>query len=112
MSRRAKNGNGKPAKPSRQTTRPRGDAAGNDGLLINYWKACELARDGQYLKARAIYARLERTAKADKRLHILIQNDLAVLAAMEGNLHEACDAWRATIDQDRECLPARLEMIV
>ena len=109
MSRRAKNANGKAAKPARRVTRPRVDAGGRDGLPANYWKACELVRDGQYGKARNLYGRLERVSgKANARLRVLVQNDLAVLAAMEGNFDDACERLRAAIEKNCECLPARV----
>ena len=44
------------------------------------------------------------------RLRILIQNDLAVLAALEGKFDEACQGWRAAIESKGECLPARLNL--
>jgi hypothetical protein len=73
-------------------SRRRADADRANGLPTDYWKACELARDGHYKEARAAYVRLERSAaKGNARLCVLIQNDLAVLAAMEGggNMHTA-----------------------
>ncbi len=43
-------------------------------------------------------------------LRVLVQNDLAVLAAMEGRFDEACQGWRAAIESGRDCLPARLNL--
>jgi len=40
----------------------------------------------------------------------LIENDLAVLAAMEGKFHDACQGWRAALDSNNGCLPARLNL--
>ena len=63
-------------------------------------------RDGQYAKARALYARLERSAgkTSSATSTLLIQNDLAVLAAMEGKLDEACQGLRTAVESDGECL--------
>ncbi len=41
---------------------------------------------------------------------VLIQNDLAVLRAMEGNFDEAREAWRAVLEVEGACLPARLNL--
>jgi hypothetical protein len=113
MSRRAKNTEqtGKNTKLDGRVCRRPKDASGADGLPANYWKACELARDGQYKKARGMYARLERSAaKADALVRTLVQYDLAAIAAMEGQLGEACQAWRAVLDGNTECLTARLNL--
>ena len=113
MSRRGKNKrkSGKNTKPDGRPPRRRKDAIGTDGLPADYWKACELVRDGQYEQAGAAYAMLERAAsKGDSRLRVLIQNDLAVLAAVYGKYDEACQGWRAGIESNNECLPARLNL--
>ncbi len=113
MSRRAKN-NQQTEKAPRRTAPPtkhQRSAAGKGGLPANYWNACELVKDGQYAKARALYARLERSAgRPGSRLRVLIQNDLAVIAAMEGKFDEACQGWRAAVEGGSECLPARLNL--
>jgi len=58
-----------------------------------------------------VYARLERrTGKANSRLCTLIRNDLAVLDAVGGKFDEACEVWRAAIEGDGACLPARLNL--
>ena len=49
-------------------------------------------------------------SKGDSRLRVLIQNDLAVLAAVYGKYDEACQGWRAGIESNNECLPARLNL--
>ena len=108
----------KNAQPGRESTkstarasRRRGETASNGGLPADYWNACEFARNRQYRKARAAYTRLlQPAAKANSRLRVLIQNDLAVLAAMEGKLDEACQGWRAAIESNSECLQARLNL--
>jgi hypothetical protein len=113
MSKRAKNRQQarKSTNPAGRVTR-RGDVAdGKDGLPADYWNACEFVRDGQYDKARTSYTRLQRSAaKANARLRVLIENDLAVLAALEGKLDEACQGWRSAIESNGECLPARLNL--
>ena len=37
-----------------------------------------------------------------------VQNDLAVLDAMQGKFEEACEQWRGVVEADEACLPARL----
>src|ERR1017187_4420703 len=113
MSRRAKNTQQarKSTKSAGRVSQRRSDAVGKDGLPADYWNACEFVQDGRYDKARKTYARLQRSAaKADSRLCLLIQNDLAVLAAMEGKFDEACQGWRGAIESNGECLPARLNL--
>ena len=80
------------------------------GLPAGYWKACELAREGRYEDARAAYLRRARgIAKGtNPRLRALVQNDLAVLDAMQGKFEEACEQWRGVVEADETCLPARL----
>jgi hypothetical protein len=79
-------------------TAKRANAADSkNGLPSSYWKACEVARVGQYKQARAAYTKLERSVSkvnSDARLRALIQNDLAVIAAMQGQLSEASEKWR------------------
>ena len=88
-----------------------GEAVGaRNGLPAGYWKACELARDGQYEDARAAYLRLARgfSKNTNPRLRAFVQNDLAVLDAMQGKFEEACEQWRGVVEADETCLPARL----
>ena len=86
-----------------------GAAAARNGLPAGYRKACEL-REGRYADARAAYLRLARgfAGGTNPQLRALVQNDLAVLDAMEGNLEEACEQWRGVVEADEACLPARL----
>ena len=44
----------------------------------------------------------------DARLRALVQNDLAVMAAMEGRFDEARTGWQTALEIDRDCLLARL----
>jgi hypothetical protein len=95
-------------------TAKRANAADSkNGLPSSYWKACEVARVGQYKQARAAYTKLERSVSkvnSDARLRALIQNDLAVIAAMQGQLSEASEKWRAVLEVGALCLPARLNL--
>jgi hypothetical protein len=87
-----------------------GGADARNGLPAGYWKACELAREGRYEDARVAYLRLARvfSRSTNPRLRAFVQNDLAVLDAMEGKLEEACEQWRGVVEADEACLPARL----
>ncbi len=87
-----------------------GGAGARDGLPARYWKACEFVREGKYEDARAAYLRLARgfARGTNPRLRALVQNDLAVLDAMQGKLEEACEQWRGVVEADETCLPARL----
>ena len=72
-------------------------ADSKNGLPGDYWKACELARVGRYKQARAAYTALEQTASGancNARLRALIQNDLAAINAMDGQLREVSEKWR------------------
>jgi hypothetical protein len=88
----------------------RGVAFARDGLPDSYWRACDLAREGRYDQARDAYLGLTRgfDSSTNSRLRALVQNDLAVLDALEGKLVESCDTWQAVVDADQGCLPARL----
>jgi glycosyltransferase involved in cell wall biosynthesis len=107
-----KKGPGAQIRSSKLETRngDRGVVFARDGLPDSYWKACDLAREGRYDQARDAYLRLTRGfgSGTSSRLRALVQNDLAVLDAMEGNLDQACDGWQAVVDADQGCLPARL----
>ncbi len=85
------------------------DAAARNGLPAGYWKACELARETRYVDARAAYLRL-RAGFREARTPGFgpVQNDLAVLDAMQGKFEEACEQWRGVVEADQACLPARL----
>jgi glycosyltransferase involved in cell wall biosynthesis len=78
-------------------------------LPSGYANACRLAEQGRYEEARRAYAYLDRrVSKKNIRLRALIQNDIAVLAALEGNIEEARDGWRRSLEADGELLLARL----
>jgi hypothetical protein len=102
-------GSGQPETPARRTEDAPCRPVAEVGLPPRYVGACRLAGDGRYDEARAAYARLPpRVAKKDGRLRGLIQNDLAVLDAVEGTFEEGRDGWRRAIEADGELLLARL----
>jgi hypothetical protein len=81
------------------------------GRVSLYAEACSLACQGQHDDAWLVYIDLKRAiASAEKfsRLRALIQNDLAVLAAMGGRFDEARAGWQTALEIDRDCLMARL----
>ena len=57
---------------------------------------------------RAVCATAAHIPIARLRLRTLIQNDLAVIDAMEGKLEEASEVWQAILTGDSSCLTARL----
>ena len=78
-------------------------------LPQRYIEACQLAEQGRYIEARRLYAQLgRRTSKKKTLLHGLIQNDLAVLDAVEGKIDAARERWRAAIEADGGSLLVRL----
>ncbi len=89
-----------------------GRAANRNGLPAGYWTACARVREGRYGDARSAYLRLARGfgRSTNPRLRALVQNDLAVLDAMEGKLDAARAEWRAVVESDIGCLPARLNL--
>ena len=86
-------------------------AVPESGLPAEYLNALKLGSDGQYEQALALYAQLEQSAAySNLQLRPLIQNDLAVFAAMEEKFDEACEGWRASLISDPECMSARLNL--
>ena len=78
-------------------------------LPAGYWKACELrARGGMRTLGRRICGWHVVCESTNPRLRALVQNDLAVLDAIQGKLQDACEQWRGVVDADEACLPARL----
>ncbi len=76
-----------------------------------YADACSLASHGQHDEAWLVYSDVKRlitNAEAGSRLRALIENDLAVLAAMDGRFDEALTGWQTALEIDRDCLVARL----
>jgi glycosyltransferase involved in cell wall biosynthesis len=78
-------------------------------LPRRYLEACRFAEQGQHELARQIYSKLARGATNSKaRLLALIQNDLAVLNALEGKLEEALQGCEKAVELDVGLLQARL----
>jgi glycosyltransferase involved in cell wall biosynthesis len=78
---------------------------------VRYAEACRLPSHGQHDEARRVYMDLDgglAGAEGDARLRALAQNDLAVVAAMEGRFDEARSGWQAALEIDKDCLVARL----
>jgi hypothetical protein len=78
-------------------------------LPREYLVARRLAARGRYEKARRLYAGLESNA-VEARLRALIGNDLAVLAAMAGELEAACRGLEVALAIDSGCQPSRLNL--
>jgi hypothetical protein len=77
-------------------------------LPRRYLRACRLAERGRPEQARRLYAALGATA-SDPHLKALLANDLAVLAAVDGDLDAARAGVRAALAADGHCEPARLD---
>ena len=111
MSRRAKRNNKgveQVTPPTRVLDRPSGaEDQTEGGLPRDYWQACKLAEQGKYDEARQLYSKLAHSA-VGVSLGALVQNDLAVLAALEGRFDEAQQGWQHALELDRSCLMARL----
>jgi hypothetical protein len=98
------------SKPTKKTGRrrtesgTRADVAQPEiGLPASYLKALKLGSDGQYEQARVLYAQLELSAAyGNPQVRALIQNDLAVFAALDEKFDEACEGWRAALNSDPE----------
>jgi glycosyltransferase involved in cell wall biosynthesis len=79
-------------------------------LPPRYNEACLLAEQGRHGEALRILRELQADCArpGDARLRALIENDLAVLAALEGRLDEAREGWNAALEADNACVLARL----
>jgi glycosyltransferase involved in cell wall biosynthesis len=73
-----------------------------------YARAGRLAEAGSQ-QTGTLYHRLEESAP-DARSKALVANDLAVLAAVKGNVGTARDGFRAALQLHPECEPARLNL--
>ena len=83
------------------------------GLPADYWQACRLAQQGRRDEARRLYRELEGEAEEiGSPLRALIKNDLAVLAALEGQFDEARQGWRQALEIDPRCRLARLNDVL
>src|SRR5262245_29365293 len=96
----------KPRKQAKPSARKQAAATGRAGLPALYWDACELAQQGKYEEARRLYAKLKQ-GRREPRLRALVANDLAALAALEGKNDDAMAGWRAALEAEPACLPAR-----
>ena len=72
-----------------------------------YRRACRFAERGRLDQARRLYATLEATATS-ARLKALVVNDLAAVAARDGDLAAARAGFRSALTLDPGCEPARL----
>ena len=78
---------------------------------LAYAKARALACQGQHHEARLVYVDLKRAIPREEkfsRLRALIHNDLAVLAALDGQFDEARAGWQSALETDGECRVALL----
>lgn len=73
-------------------------------LYERYQEACELVLDGHHGEAKRLYTELE----SEPALAALAANDLAVLAALDGDLNRAVEGWRRASAIDPEALPPKL----
>jgi glycosyltransferase involved in cell wall biosynthesis len=80
--------------------------ANQQRLERKYLEACALAQRGQEESARGIYETLTNST-SDKRLTALIANDLASLAAMNGDSTGARAGFENALASDAECQAAR-----
>ena len=110
MAHRKKSRKQQPAKQKPSQSAPATCPADKHGLPSAYWNACELACTNQLAEARAAYIQLSRnlTNRSDPRLRTLVENDLAVLDAVEGGLEPSRDRWRMIVESRPDCLAARL----
>jgi glycosyltransferase involved in cell wall biosynthesis len=74
-----------------------------------YRRACRLAAQGRPTAARPLYERLAAETD-DPRIKALVANDLAALAALDGDTAKACTTLRAALELDPHCEPARLNL--
>ena len=65
-------------------------------LPLPYRRACRLAERGRFDEARRLYAMLD-VSSADPQIKALVGNDLAVLAALGGDLVAAQSALQAAL---------------
>lgn len=73
----------------------------------SYQRACKLAVNGHRDEARAVYTGIT-PAVSDTRLKALIENDLAVLDVLEGNIREAGKGFSTALSLDQTCVVARM----
>ena len=71
-----------------------------------YQDACRLAEEGRHDEARRQYGQL-RTEVSNTRMKALISNDLAALAAVDGDVNAALNGFGVALDIDKRCQPAK-----
>ena len=115
MSRNRKKDPGTRSATARPTSTPTAGSVATAEKSVDtqarYAEACRVACEGQRDEARRVYMDLDGElagADGDARLRALVQNDLAVMAAMEGRFDEARAGWQAALEIDQDCLLARL----
>jgi glycosyltransferase involved in cell wall biosynthesis len=74
-----------------------------------YERACRLAEQGQHARARRLFEELRQRVTEACQL-ALIRNDLAALAARQGDRDAALRGFRAALDLDAACEPARVNL--
>jgi glycosyltransferase involved in cell wall biosynthesis len=79
------------------------------GLRDLYRRAGQLAECGDHAEARRLYGTIIQ-AVGDPKLKALIANDLAALAALEGDSAAAADGFHKALALDHECEPARANL--
>ena len=75
----------------------------------DYQKACRLAENGDYESAREAFTKLKQKTKEPAGQAILV-NDLAVLDALSGCTHAAARGFRAALNLEEFCEPARANL--
>ena len=71
-----------------------------------YLEACRFAEEGRYEEAQQRYRELQARA-SDTRVKALIRNDLAALAAVEGEIELALTGFEESLAVDKSCELAR-----
>ena len=102
------------AQPSENVAPSQQDAAADgavSGEQAKYHSACRLAEGGNRVESRRLYEKLQADA-SDGHLKALIQNDLAVLAAADGDVETARAGFEAALEMDSACEPARRNLAV
>src|SRR5262249_1980488 len=81
-------------------------AAADPDWWQDYQRARQLSQQGLFAEARALYEQLQHGAKA-LRFAALVQNDLGVLLAEQGELRVARQRLEAALTLDDQCDAAR-----
>jgi glycosyltransferase involved in cell wall biosynthesis len=97
-------------KLKRKSSAPRVAAAGRRASY-QYRRACRLAQAGDHAQARRLYGQLLDTISKPAR-KALLRSDLAALAAANGDLAAAREGFRAALEIDPGCEPARANLML